>query len=133
PALPPSLPGDVAGPLLDVLAEAARLGFLGRGPVEPHVAHAARFATVLRPASTVLDLGSGAGVPGLVLAALRPETQVVLLDARRQRTDFLERAVGRLGWGDRVTVVAGRAEDIGRSPVWRGRMPAVTARAFGSP
>jgi 16S rRNA (guanine527-N7)-methyltransferase len=129
----PVLPGAVADALLDVLGEAAGLGFLGPGPIEPHVAHAARFAAVLRPASTVLDLGTGGGIPGLVLAALRPEAKVVLLDARRQRTDFLERAVGRLGWSGRVTVVAGRAEEVGRSPEWRGRVPAVVARSFGSP
>jgi 16S rRNA (guanine527-N7)-methyltransferase len=133
PAPLPVIAGALADALLDVLGEAARLGFLGPGPVERHVDHAARFAAVLRPASTVLDLGSGGGVPGLVLAALRPEARIVLLDARRQRTDFLERAVGRLGWGGRVTVVAGRAEEVGRSPTWRGRMPAVVARSFASP
>ena len=58
---------------------------------------------------------------------------MVLLDARTNRTDFLARAVGRLGWGDRVSVVAGRAEELGRLSQWRGRLGAVVARSFGSP
>jgi len=133
PTVLPGVDRARAAALLDVFAEAAALGFLGPGPVEPHVAHAARFDAVVRETGPVLDLGSGAGVPGLVLAALRPDVPVVLLDARTNRTDFLQRAVGRLGWGDRVTVLAGRAEAFGRSAAWRGRVGAVVARAFGSP
>jgi hypothetical protein len=133
PTLLPGVDRARAAALLDVLGEAAALGFLGPGRVEPHVAHAARFDPILRSTSSLLDLGSGGGVPGLVLAALRPDTAVVLLDARSNRTDFLHRAVGRLGWGDRVTVLAGRAEVNGRYPMWRGRIGAVVARSFGSP
>jgi len=124
-ALPPAV--------FDVLREAAALGFLGPGPVEPHVDHARRFAAALRLTDRVIDLGTGGGVPGLVLAAVLPGTAVVLVDARTNRTDFLERVVGRLGWGDRVTVEAARAEDLGRSPAWRGQTAAVVARSFGSP
>jgi len=133
PPLPARLPAGVAAALVEVLTEAATLGFLGPGPVESHVVHAAGFEAALRPTTDVLDLGSGGGVPGLVLAALRPELAVVLLDARTNRTDFLTRAVGRLGWAGRVTVVAGQAETLGRSPQWRGRCSAVVARSFGSP
>jgi 16S rRNA (guanine527-N7)-methyltransferase len=130
--LPGVAPG-VGAALLAVLREAAALGFLGPGPVEPHVTHALRFDGVLRPTAALLDLGSGGGVPGLILASVRPTVEVVLLDARTQRTDFLARAIGRLGWSERVTVLAGRAEALGRSPAWRGRFGAVVARSFGSP
>jgi 16S rRNA (guanine527-N7)-methyltransferase len=129
----PDLPADVAGPLVEVLREAAALGFLGPGPVERHVTHAQRFAAALRPTDRVIDLGTGGGVPGLVLAAVLPATRVVLVDVRTNRTDFLQRVVGRLGWGDRVTVEAARAEDVGRSAAWRGQAGAVVARSFGSP
>jgi rRNA small subunit methyltransferase G len=131
-AVPP-LPPAVAGALVEVLEEAAGLGFLGPGPVAAHIAHAARFEAALRPTTDVLDLGSGGGVPGLVLAGRRPELAVVLLDARTNRTDFLVRVVARLGWAGRVSVVAGQAESLGRSPQWRGRCSAVVARSFGSP
>jgi hypothetical protein len=124
---------DELDAVVSVLREAGALGFLGSGPVEPHVDHATRFAAALRPVSRLVDLGSGGGLPGLVLAALRPSVEVVLVDARTNRTDFLERAVGRLGWHDRVRVVAARAEVLGRTPVWRGKAGAVVARAFGSP
>jgi 16S rRNA (guanine527-N7)-methyltransferase len=125
--------GDELDAVVSVLREAAALGFLGPGPVEPHVEHAARFAAALRPAHRIVDLGSGGGLPGLVLAALCPSAAVVLVDARTNRTDFLERAVGRLGWRDRVSVVAARAEALGRSVAWRGQVDAAVARSFGSP
>lgn len=119
--------------LVEVLEEHQRLGLLGRAPVAEAMAHAAGFVDRLRPATTVLDLGSGGGLPGLVVALRRPEASVVLLDARASRTDLLQRAVGRLGLGARVTVVHARAEDLGRRPEWRELLDAVVARGFGPP
>jgi 16S rRNA (guanine527-N7)-methyltransferase len=119
--------------LFDVLAESARLGFLGPGPVEDGARHARGFLGLLRPAATLLDLGSGGGLPGLVLAEALPATSVVLLDASQTRTDFLRRAVGRLGLADRVRVVTGSAELVGRDPDLRGSFDAVVARSFGPP
>jgi len=101
--------------------------------VANHVEHAARFLAALRPAERLLDLGSGGGVPGLPLAVLLPEAQVVLLDASVRRTDFLERTVGRLDLAGRAAVVTGRAEIVGHSPAWRGTFDAVVARSFGTP
>lgn len=124
-----------------VLATARALGFLGPGPVEPHLAHALAFSRVLEselvsaplgPAS-VLDLGSGGGLPGLVLAVVRPGMTVALLDAQQRRTAFLEEAARRLGVTARVHVLAGRAESIGRTAEHRQRFDAVVARSFGRP
>ncbi len=129
----PELSSAISGTLVAVLEEAAALGFLGSGPIETHLRHAQRFVPPLRPTDRVLDLGTGGGVPGLIVAALLPAVAVVLVDARTNRTDFLARAVGRLGWADRVTVVAARAEELGRDVGWRGQMPAVVARSFGRP
>jgi 16S rRNA (guanine527-N7)-methyltransferase len=119
--------------LVEVLTEHQHLGLLGPGPVTTAIDHAAGFARVLRPAGTVLDLGSGGGLPGLVLARCLPATRFVLLDARSSRTDLLVRALGRLGLGDRVEVVTGPAEEIVRRPGWRERIDAVVARGFGPP
>lgn len=79
-----------------------------------------------------LDLGSGGGLPGLVLAALAPATRWVLLDAQHRRTGFLVDAVNRLGWVERVTVLCARAEVAGRGAL-RGELDLVVARGFGEP
>jgi 16S rRNA (guanine527-N7)-methyltransferase len=119
--------------LREVLAESEHLGFLGPGEAFAGFDHAAGFAAALRAAGTVLDLGSGGGLPGLLLAVLRPELSVTLLDASVTRTDFLRRAVGRLELGARVRVVTGRAELVVRTPGWRGALDAVVSRSFGPP
>jgi 16S rRNA (guanine527-N7)-methyltransferase len=124
----------VAG-LTEVLEEARTLGFLGPGPVAGHVQHAEGFLQAVgqeRPRRLV-DLGTGAGIPGLVLAQAWPDVDVVLLDAAERRTAFLERAVAVLDMAGHVRVVRGRAEDLGREPVWRGWADVVVARGFGGP
>ena len=80
-----------------------------------------------------LDLGSGAGVPGLVLAMDLPESTWVLLDASGRRTAWLTAAATELGLRARVRVVTDRAEIVGRHPDHRGRYDAVVARSFGPP
>jgi len=82
---------------------------------------------------TFLDLGSGGGVPGLVLAMRWPEDHGVLLEAQRRRCVFLEHAVARLGLMQRITVRCGRAEQLARSPELRGTVDLVVARSFGRP
>jgi 16S rRNA (guanine527-N7)-methyltransferase len=116
-----------------VLAESARLGFIGGDSLTDHVAHARRFAGALAGAETVLDLGTGGGLPGLVLAWDHRALVVVLLDANSKRTDFLHRAIGRLSLGERVHVWEGRAEVLGRDAGRRASQDAVVARLFGPP
>ena len=72
-------------------------------------------------------------MPGLVLAVLRPDRSLVLLDAAQRRTGFLREAVGRLGLASRVQVVEERAETAGRNPDLRGAFDAVVSRSFGPP
>jgi 16S rRNA (guanine527-N7)-methyltransferase len=115
--------------LLEQLARARTLGFLGPGPVEHHIDHAAGFVDALAGVSgRVIDLGSGGGVPGLVVALARPELEVVLVDATAKRCRFLESAVDALGIT--AMVVEGRAEVVGRGPL-RAGAAAVVARSFG--
>ena len=67
-----------------VLERSRELGFLGPGDVAAHVEHAAGFVEVLESVATgakVLDLGSGGGLPGLVVAVHRPDLSLTLLDA----------------------------------------------------
>ncbi len=118
--------------LVEQLQRARTLGFLGPAEVEHHIEHAAGFLQALRDVTgRVIDLGSGAGVPGLVVATERPDLELVLLDAMAKRCAFLETAVVALGL-DRVRVVCERAEVVGRSPL-RGTAAAVVARGFGPP
>jgi 16S rRNA (guanine527-N7)-methyltransferase len=119
--------------LLGLLSEARDLGLLGPGPVEAHVHHSQAFAAAVTPPSLAVDLGSGAGIPGLVLALQWSESRWVLLDASYRRTAFLEEAVGRLQLDDRVEVRCQRSEEAGRDPLLRGCADLVTARGFASP
>ena len=120
--------------LIDELERGQALGFLGRGPVLTHVDHARGFAAGLdEPPGRFLDLGSGGGVPGLVLALDWPDAEAVLLDAGERRCVFLREAVERLGLDGRVDVVRDRAEAAGRSPALRGGFDLVVARSFGAP
>jgi 16S rRNA (guanine527-N7)-methyltransferase len=80
----------------------------------------------------VLDLGSGGGLPGLVLATYRPELELTLLEARQRACRFLREAVATLEM-TRVTVVEARAEDAARRPELRESFDAVVARSFGPP
>lgn len=123
--------------LLETLRQAQRFGFFGDRPIEEAVTHAAQFVAALgelRSGDRLLDLGSGGGLPGLVLAAAWPEAEVVLLDRRQKRTDFLELAVRRLGF-DHVEVWCRDAADV-VDEITVGALPpfdVVTARGFGPP
>jgi 16S rRNA (guanine527-N7)-methyltransferase len=72
------------------------------------------------------DIGSGAGLPGLVWAIARPDLRIVLVEPLLRRSTFLEEAVQSLGLSDRVLVWRGRAED---APSTLPPMDVVTARA----
>src|SRR3546814_20514420 len=96
------------GALVSVLERSRRLGFLGPGPVEDHVRHAQGFLDALEGVTgRVVDLGSGGGVPGLVLVVERPELAVVLLDAMANGEAFLRGEVEALGAVERGGVVEG--------------------------
>ena len=123
---------DLFDDLVDALADQQRLGVLGTSPAEA-VAHSDRFVAALPDAGRVLDLGSGAGVPGLVIAVRRPSLRVTLLDGRARRTDQLARIVHRLGLADRVEVVCARADIASHRADLAGSFDAVTARSFGGP
>lgn len=131
-------PGDSAmnAGLIEVLDRARTLGVLGPGPVLDHIDHAERFVHALEglsPGARILDLGSGGGVPGLVIADRRPDLRIVLLDSMQRRVALLAEAIDQLGWADRVSAVLSRAETFGRLPDQRGAFQAVTARSFGPP
>jgi 16S rRNA (guanine527-N7)-methyltransferase len=94
---------------------------------ERHLLNCAVTAELVPPEARVTDVGSGAGLPGLVLALARPDLTVVLVETKQRATAFLTEAVTGLGLTDRVEVVRARAEECA------GRLPSaevVTARAL---
>jgi 16S rRNA (guanine527-N7)-methyltransferase len=89
-----------------------------------HLMNCAAVAELIPPACSVIDLGSGAGLPGVVIAMLRPQATVILLEPMARRVAFLQECVAELGLAN-TSVCRGRAEDLA------GRVAAdvVTARA----
>lgn len=116
--------------LHDALASSQRLGMLGDRSISEVLDHSRAFVAALAEVTgTVVDLGSGGGVPGLVVAHDRPDLCVVLVDRRTGRTDHLRRLVRRLDLGTRVVV---RSEDA-FALVLPGPPGTVVARGFASP
>ena len=91
---------------------------------ERHLLNCAGLTELLAPEETVLDLGSGAGLPGIVLALRRPDLQVVLVEALLRRATFLTEAVEALGLSN-VTVRRARGEELAK----KIEVDVVTARA----
>lgn len=102
------------------------------GPREPeriwerHVFNSVAVRDVVPQGATVIDVGSGAGLPGVPLAIARPDLRVTLLEPLLRRSTFLTKVVDELSLGDRVSVVRGRAEDWPRR---QGTFDVVVARA----
>lgn len=91
-----------------------------------HVLNSAVLASLLKP-GRVGDVGSGAGLPGLVLAIARPDVQLVLIEPMERRVAWLEQQVSELGL-ENVEVVRARAEDV---MLYRA-LDQVTARAVSA-
>jgi 16S rRNA (guanine527-N7)-methyltransferase len=118
-------PGVAAALAGDRIAELRRftenLGRYGEergliGPLEPprlwsrHIVNSAIMAPLLRP-GRVGDIGTGAGLPGLVLAIIRPDVHFVLVEPMERRVAWLEEQSGELGLQN-VTILRSRAEDV---------------------
>lgn len=106
-------------------------GAIGEASIEDAILHAEHFVRKIPDtARTLADLGSGGGLPGLVIIARRPELSVTLVERRATRADLLRRAVAALEADDRVTVVADDVRSLAeRSP---GSFDVVTARSFAA-
>ncbi len=98
--------------------EAARIHFLDSLALLPHVPEG----------SSVLDVGSGAGFPGLPLRLAEPSLHLTLLDSSMKRTEFLRRLCPLCG-ADDVCVLCGRAEELSLLPAYRETFDVVASRA----
>lgn len=94
---------------------------------ERHLVNSSAVVPFLPDHGRIIDVGSGAGLPGIVIAAMRPEAEVVLLEPMERRTDWLTEVVDALGL-DNARVLRGRAEDV----VGEVEADAVTARAVAA-
>jgi 16S rRNA (guanine527-N7)-methyltransferase len=101
---------------VDILAE----GGVARGLIGPretdrlwerHVLNSVAITGLVSGDADVIDVGSGAGLPGIPLAVLRPDLRVTLLEPLLRRVTFLTETVAALDLADRVRVVRGRAEE----------------------
>ena len=112
---------------LNLVAKGDRDDVWGR-----HVAEAARVVEALQAheGDHWLDLGTGGGLPGLVLAALRPDVTVTMLDARAKKVRAVQGFLTELGVPN-AAAIAGRAEAVARQPEHRERYDGVVSRAVG--
>jgi 16S rRNA (guanine527-N7)-methyltransferase len=144
----------------DALEVSRTFGFLGPGPVDDHVRHAEGFALAIEQALRLLetrmqeslqttesvdptssaalldglrcaDLGTGGGVPGLVLIERFPTSNWVLLDSSEKRIAAVEDLVVKLGFEQRCALRVARAEELGRMADLRGSFDVVVASGPG--
>lgn len=134
----PAAAGTLFGPRIDrarqfttdLAARGEELGLIG--PLEMprlwtrHILNSALLAPLIKP-GRVGDIGSGAGLPGLVLAIARPDAQFILIEPMERRVDWLRRESEALEL-DNVEVVRARAEEVKLSP-W---LDQATARAVSA-
>lgn len=81
--------------------------------------------------STLVDVGTGAGFPGMVLKIVRPDLKITLLDSLNKRLVFLNEVINRLELGN-INTVHLRAEDAGKNPNYREKFQFAAARAVAS-
>lgn len=122
---------ELASKYVDILASrGVDWGLIGPREVDRlwtrHVLNSVALAGLVADGSSVLDVGSGAGLPGIPLAILRPDLRITLLEPLLRRYNFLAEVVAALGLTDAVTVLRGRAED--QHDQWQ----VVTARAVAA-
>lgn len=109
------------------------MDLVGPGPLDPHFDDADEAVRTLNAAGSWLDVGSGAGFPGIALAAWYPEARVTLVERRQKRAAFLEVVLGEAGLKN-ATVHCGDADQVdradpGRDAGWDG----LISRAFRAP
>lgn len=129
--LSPAMLSPLAGYVAAVERDADRLGLVSEAGVEEfvgrHVAESLLFAAVVPPVAGArwVDVGSGAGLPGIPLAIAYPETSFTLVEPQQRRAGFLELTVEDLGL-DNVVVEARRIQQV------RDRFDVAVTRAFSS-
>ena len=102
------------------------MDLVGPGPLEGHFQDALNAVKGLSPSGRWVDLGSGAGFPGIALAACWPQIDVTLIESRHKRSVFLRQVVAKANLKN-ATVIQGRTEDV------QGPFDGVISRAYKPP
>jgi 16S rRNA (guanine527-N7)-methyltransferase len=95
------------------------------------VAPKQHFIDILNHGASVIDIGTGAGFPGLPLSIIFPNTQVTLLDSTRKKINFIDSVLTNLALSNGKTIV-GRVEEIGQESKHRENYDLAVIRAVGS-
>lgn len=129
-----STDGDFHERLTKTLRRGQQVGIIG-GDIADHEAHAMAWIHAIGPlgAAFCVDLGTGAGLPGLALALANPDSGWLLTEARGTRATFVRSAVRQLQLQHQVAVWDRDVQEAAHEADFRGRAELVTARAFGSP
>jgi 16S rRNA G527 N7-methylase RsmG len=136
------LTNDQLVSLNEAWTPARAAGAIGTASVETLVEHTVWFAQAVCSSFSaafddfhgcVVDVGTGAGLPGVILAALLPQAKFRLVDASERRLDHARRASRALGVADRVEIVHGRGDELAHDVSWRGTHDVAVARLLGDP
>jgi hypothetical protein len=136
------LTDDQLASLDEAWTPARAAGVIGTAPVEALVEHTVWFARAVCSSFSasfdefdgrIVDVGTGAGLPGVILAALLPHAELRLVDASERRLDHARRASRALGVGDRVEIAHGRGDELAHDAAWRGTHDVAVARLLGDP
>ena len=125
--------------LIELLEKAQKLNFLGNAPIADHVKNANGFLEVIHTftkdnkTGNIIDIGSGGGVPALILVEKLENWSFVLLERKEKRAEFLAQAIKSLDVAERVEVICDEVENVARSLDYMYSADFVTARAFGPP
>ncbi len=133
-----ALRAQVGEEVAATLRRSVDLGFLGGVPVGAQIDHALGFvyATAMelgRPPASAADLGTGGGIPGLVMGVCWPSCRTVLMDASQRRTEFLSDELATWSGPTDLIVARGRVEELARDEQFREKFELVTARSFAPP
>lgn len=101
-----------------------------REVAEKHFLDSLAALPYLKPGMAVIDVGTGAGFPGVPLLIMRPELKLTLADSLQKRLTFLDALLKELGLS--AHLVHGRAEDLGQNKLYRERFDAALSRAVAS-
>jgi 16S rRNA G527 N7-methylase RsmG len=125
--------------LHEILKKAQQFNFLGNPPIDDHIRNANGFLHVIQNLSKgmneakLYDLGSGGGVPALILIQKLEKWNFVLLERKEKRANFLLEAINVLNAVSRVEVICDEVENVARVQKHEFSADFVTARAFGPP